>query len=169
MFMLCVCVCCTVRTKGISQENQDKETSTDEVQTENEKKIPLRVTMFVCFVCCACASCSLVQMSPIGCVCLFVCDLETSSMRSSRTDLDCCDKKNGFFGSVNDGGLPEHLLDCRFRKKDIVSGPRLMCLVSFTQTSEMIIKENATSNFLAHWGWEDKAEIVEEFTISRTL
>jgi hypothetical protein len=49
--------------------------------------------MFVSCVCClrsgVCDELSLVQRSPTGCVCLPVCDLETSTMRRSRPDLDC--------------------------------------------------------------------------------
>jgi hypothetical protein len=37
---VCV-VCCTVRTKSKSQANPDKETSTDEVHSENKKQIPV--------------------------------------------------------------------------------------------------------------------------------
>jgi hypothetical protein len=33
---------------------------------------------------------SLVQRSPAGFVCLIVCDLETSTMRQPRPELDCC-------------------------------------------------------------------------------
>jgi hypothetical protein len=32
------CVCCTVRTKGRSQDNQDKEVRIERVQTERKKK-----------------------------------------------------------------------------------------------------------------------------------
>ena len=54
------CVCCTIKTKGKMQDNPEKETITDKVQTENKriKKIPLRARMFVPHVC-SCVSSSL--------------------------------------------------------------------------------------------------------------
>jgi hypothetical protein len=72
--------------------------------------IPLSTRVFVSCVCCvfcrqrqrtaSATGWSLVQRSPTArvracfCVCLIVCDVETSTIRCPRLDLDCCNTKN---------------------------------------------------------------------------